>query len=59
MKKLLGILVLGLLFCSDGFAGKVVNLPKDVGFGNKYYKSLARNYKKYGMQVVDKKMINQ
>ena len=47
MKKLLGILVLGLLFCSDGFAGKVVDLPKDVGFGNKYYKSLAINYKKF------------
>ena len=55
MKKLLGILVLGLLFCSDGFAGNIVKLPKDVAFGNSYFKSLSRNYKKYGMQVVDKK----
>ena len=55
MKKLLGIMVLGLLFCSDGFAGNIVKLPKDVAFGNSYFKSLSRNYKKYGMQVVDKK----
>ena len=55
MKKLLAILVLGLLFCSDGFAGNIVKLPKDVAFGNSYFKSLSRNYKKYGMQVVDKK----
>ena len=55
MKKLLGILVLGLLFCSDGFAGKVVNLSKDVASGNKYKKSLEGKYKKYGMQVVHKK----
>ena len=54
MKKLLGILVLGLLFCSDGFAGKTVNLPKDVASGNKYKKSLEGKYKKYGMQVVNK-----
>ena len=55
MKKLLGIVVLGFLFCSDGFAGNIVKLPKDVAFGNSYFKSLSRNYKKYGMQVVDKK----
>ena len=54
MKKLLGILVLGLLFCSDGFAGKTVNLPKDVASGNTYKKSLEGKYKKYGMQVVNK-----
>jgi len=46
---------MGLLFCSDGFAGNIVKLPKDVAFGNSYFKSLSRNYKKYGMQVVDKK----
>jgi len=55
MKKLLGIVVLGLLFCSDGFAGNIVKLSKDVAYGNSYFKSLSRNYKKYGMQVVDKK----
>ena len=49
MKKLLGILVLGLLFCSDGFAGKTVNLPKDVASGNTYKKSLEGKYKKYGL----------
>jgi len=27
MKKFLGILVLSLLFCGDGFVGKFVNLP--------------------------------
>jgi len=43
MKKLLGIVVLGLLFCSDGFAGKTVNLPKDVASGNTYKKSLEGN----------------
>ena len=39
MKKFLGILFIGLLFCGDSFAGKVVNLPKDVASGNKYFKS--------------------
>jgi hypothetical protein len=33
MKKLLGIVIMSLLFCSDGFAGKTVNLPKDVASG--------------------------
>jgi len=55
MKKFLGILFISLLFCGDGFAGKFVNLPKDVASGNKYKKSLDRKYKKYGMQVVSKK----
>ena len=52
MKKLLGILVLGLLLSSNANA---VNLPKDVASGNKYFKSLSKKYKKYGMQVVNKK----
>ena len=58
MKKLLGILVLGLLWCSFGFAGgNVLKLPKDVVSGNKFSKSLNTygTFKKYGMQVVDKK----
>ena len=55
MKKFLGILVLSFLVCSQSFAANSVSLPKDVAFGNKYFKSLAKNYKKYGMQVVDKK----
>ena len=43
MKKLLGILVLGLLVCSNSFAGKidvkkVIKLPKDIvqGYKNKW-----------------------
>ena len=55
MKKLLGVVVLGILVCSQSLAANFVSLPKDVAFGNKYFKSLAKNYKKYGMQVVDKK----
>ena len=56
MKKFFGILFLSLLFCSNGFAGKEVNLPKDVVSGSKFKKSLTGSYyKKYGMQVVDKK----
>ena len=56
MIKFLGILVLSLFLCSNGFAGKAINLPKDVVSGSKFKKSLTgRYYKKYGMQVVDKK----
>ena len=56
MKIFLGILVLTLLFCNNGFAGKAVNLPKDVVSGSKFKKSLTGSYyKKYGMKVVDKK----
>ena len=56
MKKFFGIFFLSLLFCSNGFAGKEVNLPKDVVSGSKFKKSLTGSYyKKYGMQVVDKK----
>ena len=55
MKKFLGILFISLLVCSNGFAGNIVNLPKDVASGNKYKKSLDKKYKKYGMQVVNKK----
>ena len=55
MKKFFGILFLSLLFCSNGFAGEAVNLPKDVVSGSKFKKSLTGSYyKKYGMQVVDK-----
>ena len=42
MKKLLWILVLSLLFTSSAFAKKAVypKLPKDVAWGDKYFKSL-------------------
>ena len=53
MKKLLGIVVLVLFWCNSVLA---VSLPKDVVSGSKFTKSLTGSYyKKYGMQVVDKK----
>ena len=56
MKKLLGIVVLGLLWCNIGSAKTIVKLPEDVASGTKYHKSLTgKYYKEYGMQVVDKK----
>ena len=57
MKKLLGILVLGLLLCNVGAAETIVKLPKDTASGHKkLYKSLTGTYyKDHGVQVVDKK----
>ena len=57
MKKLLSILVLGLLLCDVGLAKTLVKLPKDTSSGfKKVHKSLTgKYYKDYGMQVVDKK----
>ena len=57
MKKLLGIVVLGLLLCDVGLAKTLVKLPKDTSSGfKKVHKSLTgKYYKDYGMQVVDKK----
>ena len=57
MKKLLGIVVLGLLLCNVGLAKTLVKLPKDTSSGfKKVHKSLTgKYYKDYGMQVVDKK----
>ena len=54
MKKLLGIVVLGLLWCNVGSAG-VVKLPKDTASGyKKLFKSLTgKYYKDHGMQVVN------
>ena len=37
MKKLLGILVLGLLWCNVGYSQTLVKIPKDVGSGSKFY----------------------
>ena len=40
MKKLFGILVLGLLWCNVGIAGSLIeNLPKDVASGDKFNKA--------------------
>ena len=57
MKKLLGIIVLVLLWCSVGVAETIVRFPKDVASGyKKITKSLTgKYYKDYGMQVVNKK----
>jgi hypothetical protein len=57
MKKLLGIVVLDLILIKPAIGrADYVNLSKDVASGNKYFKSLTeKGYKKYGMQVVNKK----
>ena len=57
MKKILGIVVLGLLLCNFGFAETIVRFPKDVASGyKKITKSLTgKYYKDYGMQIVNKK----
>ena len=49
-------MVLGLLWCNVGYSQTLVKLPKDVGSGSKFYKSLTgKYYKDYGVQVVNKK----
>ena len=58
MKKLTLYTFLVLMFCNVSFAEKsILKLSKDVVSGNKFYKSLNNygTFKKYGMQVVDKK----
>ena len=56
MKKLLGIVVLSLLWCNNVFADYHFRLPKDVASGGgKYNKSLEKDFKKHGVQVVNKK----
>ena len=55
MKKILGILFVGLLLSGNSYAKKFVKLPKDVGSGSKFYKSLTgKGYKKHGFQIVNK-----
>ena len=55
MKKILGILFLILLLSGNSYAKKFVKLPKDVGSGSKFYKSLTgTGYKKHGFQIVNK-----
>ena len=55
MKKILGILFLSLLLSGNSYAKKFVKLPKDVGSGSKFYKSLTgKYYKKHGFQIVNK-----
>ena len=53
MKKISAIILVSLFYCHTAFSEK---LPNDVVSGSKFKKSLTGNYyKKYGMQVVDKK----
>ena len=53
MKKILVIILVSLFYCHTAFSEK---LPNDVVSGSKFKKSLTGNYyKKYGMQIVDKK----
>ena len=63
MKKFLGILVLGLLVCSNSFAGKIavkkaIKLPKDIvqGYKNKWNFSCTwtenGNYEKHQNMLV-------
>jgi hypothetical protein len=52
MKKLLSIIVLGLLLCGNVYS---FGLPKDVASGNKYEKSLPSGFKKHGVKIVNKK----
>ena len=54
MKKILGIMILGLLFSNVSYAKNFVKLPKDVSSGSKFYKSLTgKYYKNYGFQIVN------
>ena len=54
MKKLLGIVVLGLLWCNIGLAKTIVKLPKDTSSGfKKVYKSLTGKYCKDYYQNTD------
>ena len=39
--------------CTSSFS-KSFSLSSDVGFGNKYFKSLSNNFKKYGVCIVEK-----
>jgi len=55
MKKILGLIVVCLLFTNACYANKFVKLTKDVGSGSKFYKSLTgKYYKKHGFQIVNK-----
>ncbi len=57
MKKISGIVVLGLLCFNVGFAETIVRLPKDTASGYKIRTKLltGKYYKDYGMQIVNKK----
>ena len=59
MKKTILIVVLGLLWCNIVLSNDttILKLPKDVVSGNKYKKNqnAGDTFKKYGMQIVEKK----
>ena len=50
MKKLLAILALSLILIKPTVGADYINLPKDVASGNKYFKSLIKDFKKNGGQ---------
>ena len=53
---LISIILSFLLFNNIGYSKNFVKLPKDVGSGSKFYKSLTgKYYKKHGVQIVNKK----
>jgi hypothetical protein len=51
VKKLLGLVVLSFLLSGNVFS---FGLPKDVGSGNSYTKSLESGFKKHGVKIVKK-----
>ena len=53
MKKILGYLIFSLFLCNNLNANPF-SLPKDVGSGNSYTKSLGSGFKKYGVKIVKK-----
>ena len=49
------IIIIILIFSTSAYAKKIIKLPKDVGSGSKYTKSLTgKGYKKHGFQIVNK-----
>ncbi len=53
MKKILGYLIFSLFLCNNLNANPF-SLPKDVGSGNSYTKSLGSGFKKHGVKIVKK-----
>ena len=52
MKNFLSIIFARILFSGNAFS---FGLPKDVGSGNSYTKSLGSGFKKHGVTIVNKK----
>ena len=54
LKNTRNSLLILILLTANTFA-KDIRLPKDVGSGNVYSKSLKKGFKKYGYKIVNKK----